>query len=135
MKMSVDAAIVGLDARLALLNVGGAGRIDVMDGAMPGDVSVAIGAQNVLGSPSLNVTAFAGAIDANPNAQATANEITSATAGTAGTATWFRAYDGNGLAIIDGTAGESGAELILTDETFEVNDDIDVATWVIIQPE
>lgn len=133
--MSVAAAIVGLDARTALLNVGGAGRIDVMDGAQPADVSVAITDQNVLGSPSLNATAFAGAIDANPNAQATANEITSATAGIEGTATWFRAYDGNGLAIIDGTAGESGAELILTDETFEVNDDVDVATWVIIQPE
>lgn len=135
--MSVAAAIVGLDARLALLNVGGAGRIDVMDGSKPNDVSVAITSQNVLGSPSLSANAFAGAIDANPNAQATANEIISAAAGNEGTATWFRAYDGNGLAIIDGTAGLVGAspELVLTDETFEVNDDVDIATWIIIQPE
>lgn len=137
MKISNAAAIAGLNAKLALLNVGGAGRIDILDGTQPADVSVAIGAQNVLGSCVLTATAFPTAVDNTGQATATASSITPGTAGAAGTATWFRAYDGAGLAIIDGSAGLSGAspELVLDDETFEVNDTITVASWVINQPE
>ncbi len=135
MKMSNAAAIVKLNALTALLNVGGAGRIDIMDGSQPADVSVAIGAQNVLGAVTLSVTAFLTAVDNTGQATATADDITDGTAGTAGTATWFRAYDGNGLAVIDGTVGTSAAEFILDDVTFEVNDTIAANSWVINQPE
>lgn len=137
MKISNAAAVVGANAILALLNVNGPGRIDIMDGTQPADVSVAIGAQNVLGSNVLSGTAFPTAADNTQKATATANAIAPGTATTAGTAAWFRAYDGNGLAIIDGTAGVSGdtPELVLDDKTFEVNDTITVASWVVNQSE
>lgn len=135
MNISNAAAIAGLNAKLALLNVGGAGRIDVMDGTQATDVSTAIGAQNVLAALVLSATAFPSAVDNTGQATATANAITNGTAGIQGTATWFRAYDGNGLAVIDGTAGTSAVELILDDDTIEVNDDVAIASWVINQPE
>jgi hypothetical protein len=135
MKIANADAIIGLNAILAGLNANGGGSIDIMDGAIPADVSVAVTGQNLLGTVVLSTTAFPTAIDAVGNAQATANDITDGTAGTAGTAAWFRARDGNGVARIDGTAGESGAELLLTDETYEVNDNIEVASWVVILPE
>ncbi len=135
MKISNASAILGLNAILAALNVGGAGRIDIMDGSIPADVSVAISAQNVLAAVTLSATAFPTAVDGTTLARATANSITNGTAGAAGTATWFRAYDGNGLAIIDGTAGAGSEELILDDATIEVNDDVAVASWVVNLPE
>lgn len=135
MKISNASAVLGLNAILAALNTGGAGRIDVMDGSMPADVSVAIGAQNVLAAVTLSATAFPTAVDNTNQATATANAITNGTAGAAGTATWFRAYNGAGTAIVDGTAGTSGTELILDDATIEVNDDVAVASWVVNLPE
>ncbi len=137
MNMSNAVAIAGLNAKLALFNIGGAGRIDILDGTEATDVSTAIGAQNVLGSCVLSDPAFPTAVDNTGQATATASSITPGTAGTAGTASWFRVYDGNGLAVWQGTAGVSGdsPELVLDDKTFEVNDTITVASWVINQPE
>ena len=135
MKISNASAIVGINAILALLNTGSAGRIDILDGTPPADVSVAIGAQTVLASCVLSATSFPTAVDNTAQATATANTITAGTATAAGTATWFRAYDGNGLAIIDGTVGTSGTELILDDDTIEVNDTVTVNSWVVNLPE
>lgn len=137
MKTANFAVIAGLNALLASLNIGGAGRIDVMDGSMPADVSVSIGAQNVLGSVVLPATAFPTATDKNPNATATANAITAGVAIAIGTAVWFRAYNGAGTAVIDGTAGLAGAspELVLDDETFEIGDNVSIASWVVDQAE
>ena len=46
-RISNAAAIAAIDAITALLDVGGAGRIDIMDRTQPSDVSVAIGVQVV----------------------------------------------------------------------------------------
>ncbi len=137
MNMSNAVAIAGLNAKTALFNIGGAGRIDILDGTLLTDVSTAITSQTVLGSVTLAATSFPTAIDDTAKAKATANSITSGTAVAAGTATQFRVYDGNGLAVWQGTAGVSGdtPELVLDDKTFEVNDTIAVATWIIYQPE
>ena len=137
MKISNASAVLGLNAILAALNVGGAGTIDIMDGTPPTDPSVAITSQNILATVTLSATAFPTAVDNTGKATATANAITNGTAVAAGTATWFRAYAGNDLAVIDGTAGVAGdtPELVLDDKTFEVNDDVAVDSWVINLPE
>lgn len=135
--MSNAVAIAGLNAKTALFNIGGAGRIDILDGTLLTDVSTAITSQNILGVVTLAATSFPTAIDGTSKATATANPTTPGTAGAAGTATQFRVYDGNGLAVWQGTAGVAGdsPELVLDDKTFEVNDTIAVASWVINQPE
>ena len=137
MKISNAAAISGLNNMLALLNVGSAGRVDILDGTPPADVSVAIGAQTVLASCVLTATAFPTAVDNTAKATATASAIAPGTATAAGTASWFRAYDGNGLAVIDGTVGVSGdtPELVLDDKTIEVNDTVTINSWVVNLPE
>ena len=137
MKTANFAVIAGLNALLASLNTGGAGRIDVMDGSMPADVSVAISAQNVLGSVTLPATAFPTATDGTSKATATANAITAGVAIAVGTAVWFRAYNGAGTAVIDGTAGLVGdsPELVLDDKTFEIGDNVSVSSWVVDQAE
>lgn len=121
----------------AKLNVGGAGSITFYDGTIPGGADEAIGAQNALGTLTLPATAFANAVDNTGSGRATANAITAGNASVAGTAVWFRCFDGNGLAQWDGTCGltGSGAECILDDVTFEVNDDLTVLSWTVSHPE
>ena len=135
MKISNESAIAGLNAILAQLNIDGAGRIDIMDGTKPTDVSVTITDQNVIGSPTLNATAFPTAVDNVGKATATANAIIDGTASRVGTGTWFRSYGGDGVARIDGTVGLATdlplPEIILSKKVFAVNDIIQVDSWVV----
>lgn len=136
-KISNSGAVAMLDALTALLNVGGAGTIEIYDGTQPADVSVAVGAQNLLATLTLSATAFAGAVDNTGSARATAAAITGEATAVAGTATWFRAKSGGGTAVIDGDVGlsASGADLELTNNVFQTNDTVDVISWQITMPE
>lgn len=135
-RISNAAAIAAVDAVAALLNTGGAGRIDIMDGTQPADVDTAITTQTVLGVLPLSNPAFAGATDQIGNARAVANTITQDTsADAAGTATWFRAYNGAGTAVIDGNAGLVDEALVLNNVNVAVNDTISIAPWHLVQSE
>jgi hypothetical protein len=129
-RISNAAAIAAIDAITALLDVGGAGRIDIMDGTQPSDVSVAIGVQVVLASLTLNATAFNPATDQAGYARAVAYAITQDTAAdAAGTATWFRAYNGSGTAIIDGNVGIADEALVLNNVAIALNDTVSISPW------
>ena len=135
-RIASAAAIASVDAVVALLSSGSAGRVDIMSGTQPADVDTAITAQVVLASLTLSVTAFAAAVDNTGNAQATANNINQDTAANAaGTATWFRAYDGNSVAIIDGNVGVVDEALVMTNVNIALNDTVNIATWVYQQSE
>lgn len=132
-KISNAAAIAAVDALTALFNVGGAGYIEIRTGTMPADVDTAA-TGTLLGTCVLSNPAFAGATDNAGSAQAVANAITQdASADAAGTATWFRAYDNSGNAIIDGDIGigGSGAAMIINNADIALNDTIDVTAWTI----
>ena len=129
-RISAAAAIASVDAVTALLNVGGAGRIDIMDGTQPADPDAAITTQNVLASLTLSVDAFQDATDLGGFARAVANTITEdASADQAGTASWFRAYNGAGTAVIDGNIGTVDEALVLNNVNIALNDTVTISPW------
>jgi hypothetical protein len=134
-RVSNAAAIASVDAVVALLNVGGAGYIEIRTGTQPADVSIAA-TGTLLGTLPLSATAFAGAIDGVGKAVASANAITQDTsADAAGTATWFRAYSGAGTATIDGNVGLVDEALVLNNVNVALNDTLAVTAWNFEQSE
>ncbi len=137
-KISNVAALAACDAIVDLLDSSTApGTIGIYDGAQPTDVDTAITSQVKLAELTLSSTAFGGATDNAPGAKATANAITADTSADAsGTATWFRAFDGGGTAVIDGSVGESGSfDLIINDVTINVTQTVSASAWEFIVPE
>ena len=107
-RISNAAALVGLDAITALINVNGPGEMRIFIGAPPTNCSDADPA-NLLASHLFSADAFPDATDAAPGATAVANAIgDDISADMAGAPGCFRVYDGNGLCILQGTAGFTG---------------------------
>ncbi len=135
MNISNASAIVVVNALTALFNVGGGGKVEYYDGAKPADSDTAITTQNLLGTSTLAATAFPTAVDSSGSATATSNAIASTQATAAGTMAWFRAFDGNGLVVEDGSVGllASGADIELdTDDlTWEIDDNINVNSFTV----
>ena len=128
MKTSNAAVIVAVNSMTALLNVGGACTVNIYTGAQPADVSVAPSG-TLLGTVTASATAFAAATDAGGSAIAVANAITSGVGVGDGVAGYFRAFDGNGLAVLDGDAGQGSGELNLDNSTIATGNNINVISW------
>ena len=86
---------------------------------------------------TLSNPAFPNAVDASPDATATANAITSdPSANATGTASFARVVDGSGtLAIIDGNVGLSAADFILDSLSITAGQTVSMSSWVITEPE
>ena len=130
-RISNAAAIAAVDAVVDLLDAGaGAGRVDILDGTQPATVNTAITTQTVLGSLTLSDPAFGAASDQGTFARAVANAIgQDISAQAAGTATWFRAYDSDSNAVIDGNVGVTDEALVLNNADIALNDTIDITSW------
>jgi len=131
-------AQAALDALLALLNTGGAGSIKIFDntGSVPANTEAA-DSGNVLAQLPLSATAFpASATNASPRgAKGTANAITSdASADATGTALYFRAYDGAGTCIMQGTCGTSSADMILNTTSIVAGSTVACSSWTVTLP-
>lgn len=115
-----------------LLDAGsGPGTIKLYTGTKPAGPGTAVTTQTLLGTLTLSDPAFG----SPSNGVVTAGTITGdSTADATGTATWFRAADSNGLAVIDGTVGTSGAELILDTTSIIAGGAIVVESWTITAP-
>jgi len=133
MNISNALAIAAVNAITAKFDIGGAGKIEYYDGTQPADVDTAITTQNKLGTSTLAVIAFPTAVDSSGSATATSNAIASVQATAAGTPTWARAFDGNGLAVEDGNVGlvASGADFEVDDLSWELNDNINANSFTI----
>jgi hypothetical protein len=137
--ISDAAAKAAADAITGLLN---SGTLEIYDGSQPTDCNTAITSQNLLGTFTFGSTAFAASAASgtapNRGAVATANSIADQNASATGTAAWFRAKRsaGNGSgAIIDGTVGTSGTDLIMTDLSLTAGEAMHVASMTITVPE
>lgn len=123
------------DHVVALLDAGaGPGYIEIRTGAQPASVGDAA-TGTLLGTLVLSDPAFGAATDAAPSvatADAIADDVDADASGTAG---WFRAYDSDGNAVLDGAAGEagSGAELILDESAIVAGGVISVTSWTYTQ--
>lgn len=129
-RIASNAAIIAVDAVADLLDANGPGRVEILDGTQPADPDTAITTQTVLAVLPLSNPAFAGATDQGGFARAVANAIAQdPDAAAAGTATWFRAYDGNNNAIIDGNVGTVDESMIINNVNVALNDTIEITQW------
>lgn len=129
-------AIAALNALLALLNTGGAGKICIFTGAAPATVETADSGTKLSTLP-LSATAFPTAVDnSDGTAKATANAITSDTnAAATGTAGYFRAYNGSGTCILQGTVGTSAADMILNTTSIVAASTVAISSWTVAMPD
>ena len=134
-RIANTAAIASLDALLALLNVGGAGTIEIRDGVMPANcIDADVGP--LLATLTFNATAFQGATDANPGATANANAITGETSAPASSvATYFRCKSNAGVVVIQGEVGTAGSDMNLDTTTINAGDTVDLTDYDVVMPE
>lgn len=130
-------AIIACDAFVDAIDAGaGAGVLRIYSGTVPALVDTALGAQVILAELTMSDPAFGNAVDANPGATATANAISDdTTANATGTASFFRIFDSNGVARIQGTCGTSGAELILNSVEIQAGALVEVLSLTVTMPE
>jgi hypothetical protein len=135
-RISTAAAKAACDSVVDLLDGGaGAGYIEIRTGSQPATVATAASG-TLLGTLPLSDPAFGAATTASPSV-ATASAITSDTSADAsGTAGWFRAYDSNAAAVIDGsiTGTGGGGDMELDTTTIVAGGTIAVTAWTISHP-
>jgi hypothetical protein len=127
--MSIASWNLALNAALdAALN---GGFLEIYDGTQPATPDVAVTSQNKLAKLSLNATAFGAA----SSGVKTANAITSSSGLVASTATWFRLFKSDdSTAVIDGSAGTSGTDLVLNSASITVGGTVAVSSLTISMP-
>jgi hypothetical protein len=130
LQISTPSRNAAMDAVTALINVGGAGTIEIYDGAKPAGPGVAVGAQVKLVTLTFSVDAFADAV----NGVANANAITAGVAIANGVASWFRIKSGGGTAIMDGTVGTSNSDLVLATTTISVGLSVPCSSFTLTHP-
>ena len=141
--ISIAAAIAACDAIVDLVDGGAAaGYVRIYDDTAPGkpaDVSVAVTTQVVLAELTFSDPAFLGASDQNPNARAAADTITSdSSADASGTATWFRVFDSNNLAIWDGditTVAAGTGDMLMNSTSISAGAAVSISSWFFTMPE
>lgn len=136
-KLANAAAIAACNAVVDLIDVNGPGSL-VIYGAgsgVPANADDAITDQPVLATFALPNPAFGAAADINPGARATANAISPTTGAANGTAAFFRALDGNGAPVLQGTVGTSGAQLNLNTTSIVTGVAVEITSWTHTQPE
>ena len=107
--------------------VGASGLLRIYDGSQPASPDTAITSQTKLAELTCNAT-FA------PSASGgvlTANAISNANALASGTAAWFRLCKSDGTAVVDGTVGTSGTDLIIDNTSINSGQTVSVTSLTV----
>jgi hypothetical protein len=121
--------IAALDGLLDQWDAGaGPAVLRFYDGTLPADVAAALSGNNLLVEVTLPDPVFAGAVNDTPGALATAGAITGAAITAAGTCTFVRALDSNGVVRAQAAYGTSGTEFVGPTATFVVGVVLEVDT-------
>lgn len=133
-RISDAARNAAADGVVDLLDAGAAaGYIEVRTGTQPASVATAASG-TLLATLTLADPAFGSATSGT----ATAGTITDDTSADAtGTAGWFRAYDSNGNAIIDGDVTTSAAgtgDMQLDDTEIVAGGTVSISSWTVTMP-
>lgn len=132
-RISNAARSAAADAIVDLLDAGsGAGYIQIRSGSQPASVATAASG-TLLATLTLSDPAFGAAA----NGVATASAITGDTSADAtGTAGWFRVYDSNNTAVIDGsvTATGGGGDMTLNSVSIVAGGAVNVTAWTVTMP-
>ena len=127
-----DATVIAsVNAVTALLN---SGFIRVFTGAQPALNGSLTGTQ--LASMTFSATAFPAATASGGTVTATANEITSGTAGNTGTAGYFALLKSDGTTVVGtGSVGTSNADLNLNTLTITSGNTVSCSSFLITEAE
>ncbi len=126
--LSIASWNLGLDAALNVLNNG---FVQLYTGTQPATPDTALSGNTLLATLTLGATAF-GASSAGTK---TANAITSGTAVATGTATFFRAFKSDDVtAVIDGSAGTSGTDMVLNSAAISSGATVSISSWTVSMP-
>ena len=129
-RISVAARNAAADGVVDLLDAGaGVGYIEIRTGTQPANPATAAS-----GTLLVTVPLADPAFGAAASGTATAAAIADATAVASGTATWFRGFDSDANAVIDGSAGETGTDLILDDAAIIEGGTVSISSWTITMP-
>jgi hypothetical protein len=97
----------------------------------PATPDVAVTTQVKLAKLPLNATAFGAAAGGTKTANAISNGVGLA----AGTATWFRVFKSDdATAVIDGSCGTAGTDLVLNDTAITVGGTVQVTSYTVSMP-
>ena len=130
-RISVAARNGAADGVVDLLDANASpGYIEIRDGTQPANPGTAA-TGTLLATLTLSDPAFGAATGGTATANAIADDTNAAESSTA---TWFRAYDGAGVAVIDGSAGESGTDLILDDAAIVAGGTVSISQWTVTMP-
>jgi hypothetical protein len=112
MAANLKYSLAARNGQLSDLNtrIGTSCRIRLYDGTQPATPDTAIGSQVLLVEWTGNAAGFGSVA----SGVLTASAVSSVNAGATGTATWFRITTSGGTAVIDGSAGTTDSDMILT---------------------
>jgi hypothetical protein len=137
-RISNAAAIACVNAVVDLLDVGGAGYVEIRSGTQPADVDTAA-AGTVLATITLNNPAFGAAADDTGSAKADANTtpaLTDSSADNTGTAAWFRAYNNGGTGVIDGSVGVGATyDMNIDNTSISSGQSVTITSWSVSMSE
>jgi len=119
------------NAIVDLLDASGSGTIKVYDGSQPANANTAVSTQTLLATFTLASTAFG---SASTGAATLASTPLSATAAATGTASWFRAADGAGTTVFDGSVGTSSADLVLNTTSITSGNTVQITSGTVTVP-
>lgn len=119
------------DALVDLLDASGSGTLKIYDGTQPANANTSVSTQTLLATITLDSTAFG---SASSGVATLASTPLSATAAATGTASWFRAADGGGATVFDGSVGTSSADLILNTTSITSGNTVQVTSGTVTMP-
>ena len=129
--VSVEGRNAGLEGLAARIDQGSSNSTIVFyDGTVPTNVTTALSGNNTIATSVMASTAFGAA----SSASISANAIPQVTVSASGTISFFRIFDGDNVAIMQGTAGDTGSEDCVIDESTVVSGgDFNVTALAITQ--
>lgn len=132
------AAVAACDAIVDLVDAGlSNGYIEIRTGAAPTNVDAAA-TGTLLATLPMQDPAFGAAADANPGGRATANAITDdSSADATGTAGYFRIFDSNGNARIQGdvTVTAGGGDMEMNSVAIQAGAAVAISSLTVTVPE
>ncbi len=141
LSISNAAAIAACDAIVDLCDIGSTdaqASLSIYSGTVPANVDTALGAQVVLAELEMSNPAFGAAADSAPGGTATASAITDdSSADATGTASFFRIFNRNNVAVIQGTvtATGGGGELELNTISIQISAKVEITSLTVTMPE
>lgn len=110
--------------------------VDLVDVGTPnGTIEIKSAASTVAGTNEVATLTFsATAFGAASTGTATANAITDDTSATGGTASDYTVFDGNALAIWQGSVSTAGADLNLSSTTIGAGDTVSISSFTLTVP-